>query len=120
MSNERDVNLNNTEREHNCCHTEGHDHDHSCEGHDCCHDHEHHQTIAIEFDDGTELDCPVIDIFEVSDKEYIALIHPVEQSVLIYRFLDNEDGTVSLTSIEDDAENKVVTETFMALLKEES
>ena len=117
MSNERDGKLSNTETKHNCCHTEEHDHDHSC---DCCHDHESHQTIAIEFDDGTELDCPVIDVFEVSGQEYIALIHPIEQTVLIYRFFDNEDGTVYLTSIEDDAENKVVTETFMSLLEEEA
>lgn len=135
MNNERDEKLSHTEREHNCshteghdhdyscdghhcCHTEGHDHDHSCDGHHCCHD--HHQTISIKFDDGTELDCPILDIFEVSGQDYIAIIHPIEETALLYRFFDNEDGTVNLTPLEGDAEYKVVTETFMALLEEES
>jgi uncharacterized protein YrzB (UPF0473 family) len=102
----RDEKLSNTEKEQNCSHADGHDH-------------EHHQIIAIEFDDGTELDCPVLDVFEVNGQEYIALIHPVEETALLYRFFDNEDGTLDLTSIEDDAEYEVVSETFMSLLEDE-
>ena len=46
---------------------------------DCCgcgHNHMH-DYITLSLDDGTELQCIVLDIFTVDDKDYIAL-QPIE------------------------------------------
>ena len=123
MSSDKNDKLNH-EHEHECeC---GHDHDHECDcehEHDhecgCGHDHHHQHTVAITFEDGTELDCPILDVFEANGQEYIALLHPVEETVMIYHFFDNEDGTIELTSIEDDAEYDEVYNALMALFDEE-
>ncbi|MBI9011018.1 MAG: DUF1292 domain-containing protein [Clostridiales bacterium] len=78
-------------------------------GHD--HDHEHeHDTVSLTLDDGSELECPIIDVFEVEKQQYIALLHPVDEMALLYRFFDNEDGTIEVTAIESDEEFEKVSE----------
>jgi uncharacterized protein YrzB (UPF0473 family) len=77
----------------------GHDHDHD---HD--HDHEHYQTITLVLEDGTEMECPVIDIFDIEDKSYIAVLHPKDQTALLYKYNEYEDGSVELDHIESDEE----------------
>lgn len=87
-------------------------------GHD--HEHEHHQhSVTIELETGEELECPIIDIFEVNEKEYIAILHPVEEIAMIYGFLDYEDGSIELTEIVDDDEYEAVSEAFNALFEDE-
>ncbi len=81
----------------------------------CGHDHEHeheqeHDTVSLTLDDGTKLECPIIDIFEVEGKNYIALLHPVDEMALLYKFFDYEDGTIEVTAIEDDAEFEKVSD----------
>lgn len=114
MSNEKDEEfVNNGSENHHHDHEVGHDHD----GCDCGHD--HHDSIKLEFDDGEELDCPILELFEIEGQEYIALLHPVEETALLYRFEDNGDGTIDLTSIEDDEEYELVSETFISFLEDE-
>lgn len=77
----------------------------------CDHDHDHEQEediVTLTLDDGSELECPILDIFEVEKQEYIALLHPIDEVALLYRFKDYEDGTIEVTTIEDDAEFEVV------------
>lgn len=112
MSNEKDENFVNNENEH-------HHHDHECNDHDGCDCGHEHESITLEFDDGEVLDCPIIELFEIEGQEYIALLHPVEETALLYRFEDNEDGTIELTSIEDDEEYELVSETFISFMEEE-
>lgn len=91
-----------------------HNHDHGC-------DHHHEETIPtvhLELEDGSELECPVIDIFEVSGKEFIALLHPEDEMALLYGFKDYEDGSIELLEIESDDEYEKVSEVFSSLMDE--
>ncbi len=88
----------------------GHDHDHD-------HDHDHHvHTLTLELENGEELVCPIIEIFEVEGKEYIALLHPEEEIAMLYGFIDDEDGSVELTEITDDDEYDKIAEVFNELV----
>lgn len=95
--------------------------DHSCGcGEDHDHDHEHHQhTVTIELETGEEMECPIIEIFEVNEKEYIALLHPEEEIAMLYGFLDYEDGSIELTEITSDEEYELVSKVFDTLFDEE-
>ncbi|MDW7662364.1 MAG: DUF1292 domain-containing protein [Bacillota bacterium] len=102
---------NNQEADHSCGCGEDHDHDH---------DHEHHQhTVTIELETGEEMECPIIEIFEVNEKEYIALLHPEEEIAMLYGFLDYEDGSIELTEITSDEEYELVSKVFDTLFDEE-
>lgn len=98
-----------------------HEADHSCGcGEDHDHDHEHHQhTVTIELETGEEMECPIIEIFEVNEKEYIALLHPEEEIAMLYGFLDYEDGSIELTEITSDEEYELVSKVFDTLFDEE-
>ncbi len=95
--------------------------DHSCGcGEDHDHDHEHHQhTVTIELETGEEMECPIIEIFEVNEKEYIALLHPEEEIAMLYGFLDYEDGSIELTEITSDEEYELVSKVFDTLFDED-
>ncbi|HBY70733.1 MAG TPA: DUF1292 domain-containing protein [Lachnospiraceae bacterium] len=87
----------------------------------CGHDHEH-DYITLSLDDGTELECIVLDIFTVDGKDYIAL-QPVEgeeddDNVFLYRFIDHDDDEPELLNIEDDDEFEAVADAFEEMLDE--
>ena len=68
--------------------------------------------ITLEFDDDTAVDAEVIGVFELDDKEYIALA-PIDgtDDVYIYGYKDNDDETFELLEIEDEGKfNKAVEE----------
>lgn len=88
-------------------------------GHDHDHEHEHHHSVTIELETGEELECPIIDIFEVNEKEYIAILHPVEEIAMLYGFIDYEDGSIELTEISDDDEYEAVSQAFDTLFEDE-
>jgi uncharacterized protein YrzB (UPF0473 family) len=96
----------------------GHNHGDGC---GCGHDHEHeHDTITLSLDDGTELNCIVLDIFTVDGKEYIAL-QPEEgeeedDNVFLYRFIQEGDDDPQLLNIDDDDEFEAVADAFEELL----
>jgi uncharacterized protein YrzB (UPF0473 family) len=96
----------------------GHNHGDGC---GCGHDHEHeHDTITLSLDDGTELNCIVLDIFTVDNKEYIAL-QPEEgeeedDNVFLYRFIQEGDDDPQLLNIDDDDEFEAVADAFEELL----
>ena len=87
-------------------------------GHDHDHDHDHHDTVTLTLEDGSELECPIIDIFELEEQKYIALYHPIDEVALLYRFFDYEDGTIEVTSIESDEEFEKVSEYVTSLMEE--
>lgn len=86
---------------------------------------ESHDIITLTLEDDTEIECVVLSIFPVEDKEYIALM-PVDElekdeessEVLLYRFSEPVDGEVDLTNIETDEEYDVVAEAFSQILDE--
>lgn len=81
-------------------------------------------TVTLTLDDGTELECVVLTIFEAGDKDYIALL-PVEGiesedgEVYLYRYHEDADGNPSLDNIQDDDEYDIVAEAFDSLLDDE-
>jgi uncharacterized protein YrzB (UPF0473 family) len=87
-----------------------------------CGDHDHEEEImTITLEDGKEVDCAIIAIFPVEEKEYIALL-PLENQedgeVYLYGFEEYEDGTFELLSIESDEEYEKVTKAFDEILDE--
>lgn len=103
---------------HDCkCNHEHHHHgDHEC---GCNHEHAH-DTITLTLDNDETLECVVIGIFDVDDREYIALLPNDEENVLLYRYAEAENDEVDLANIEDDDEFELVSKTFLSLIEEES
>ena len=82
--------------------------------------------VTLELDDGTEVECAILTIFDVKDIDYIALIPLNEDGegnedgeVLIYRYAEDGEGNPSLSNIENDEEYEIVAERFDELLDEE-
>lgn len=99
-------------------HLLNHDHDHD---HD--HDHEEMEIITLTLEDDTELECAVMGIFEVEDKEYIALL-PIgddeeDEDVLLYEYKEISDEEFELALIEEEEEFELVSEAFYALYTDE-
>ena len=107
-------------QEHN--HT-AHDHDCGCDHpHDHNHEHEEYDTIILTLDEDSELECIVLDVFEVDEKAYIALVSIEEEQVLIYRYLEVEGGEedeFTLDTIDDEEEFELVSQAFNELFIEE-
>lgn len=85
-------------------------------------------TVTLTLDDDTEVECAILAIYPVDDKQYIALL-PVDENgdaaddadVLIYRFYDNgDDGDPDLENIEADEEYQAAADAFDQLLDEDS
>lgn len=93
-----------------------HVHDEHC-NHD--HDHEDLDIIYITLEDDTELECAVLGIFGVEDKEYIALLPIEEEEVLLYEYKEISDEEFDLVSIDDEDEFDTVAEAYYALFSDE-
>ena len=81
-------------------------------------------TVTLTLDDGSEVECVVLTIFEAGDRDYIALLPTVgaeaeEGEVYLYRYEEDEDGNPSLDNIEDDDEYEVVADAFDELLDDQ-
>ncbi len=75
--------------------------------------------MTLEFDDGEEVECEVIGIFDFENEEFIALA-PDDGSgdVYIYQYKDmGEDFEIE--EIEDDEKYEAVAREFESLLEEE-
>ena len=78
-------------------------------------------TVELELDDGSVVNCAVITILTVSEKDYIVLL-PLNENgenedgeVWFYRYSENPDDPSEepeLDSIEDDVEYENVSEAF--------
>ena len=91
------------------------------EGCGCGHDHNHEdmEVMYLTLDDDTELECEVLGIFEVEDKEYIALLPLEEEEVLLYEYVELEDEDFDLLPIEDEKEFELISEAFTALYSDD-
>lgn len=85
---------------------------------------EEEMTVTLTLDDGKELECVVLTIFEAGERDYIALL-PVEGEeaeegeVYLYRYSEDKDGNPELENIEDDDEYEVVADAFDEMLDAE-
>ena len=77
--------------------------------------------ITLEFDDGAEVECEIMGVFDYNGKEYIALIpDDGTDDVYIYGYKEVGDDEFELVDIEDDAEfEAVVAEFDKIMMKEE-
>ncbi len=82
--------------------------------------------VTVVLDDGREIECEILTIFEAGDREYIAL-EPVEEmlkdddedeEIFLYRFHEDEDGNATLENIQSDEEYEIVSDRFDELLDE--
>ena len=82
-------------------------------------------TMTLSFDDGAEIECAVIAVFPVGERNYIALLPFEDQGVdedevYIYRFIGAENAEdVQLEDIETDEEWEMVSDAFDELLDSE-
>ena len=82
-------------------------------------------TVTLTLDNDEELECAVLTIYSVHDKEYIALLPLDEEGeneegeVYIYRYIETEDGEPTLENIEDDDEYEAAADAFDEWLDEQ-
>jgi len=82
--------------------------------------------VTLSLDDGTEVTCEILTIFDVKDQDYIVLL-PLDENgeenpegqVYIYRYFEDETGAPSLDNIESDEEYEAVSAKFDELFGEE-
>ena len=84
---------------------------------------EEEMTVTLTLDDGSEIECLVLTIFEAGGRDYIALlptegIDAEEGEVYLYRYTE-VDGEPDLQNIEDDEEYEIVADAFDELLGEQ-
>ena len=97
-----------------------HTHDHNC---DCgCNE---EVTVTLTLDNDEEIECAVLTIYTVDEKEYIALLPLDEEGdnedgeVYIYRYVETADGEPTLENIEDDDEYEAAADAFDEWLDEQ-
>ncbi len=95
-----------------CSSNTSHDHD------GCCGDHGP-STVKMVLDDGSEIECAILDIFKIEEQEYIALLHPIDETALLYKFFDYDDGTIEVNSIDCDKEFAKVEEYMNSIMEVE-
>ena len=83
-------------------------------------------TMTLDLDDGGRLECIVLNVFPVNNREYIALLpmndegHVEEDAqIFLYRFEELGDDEVNLETIEDDDEFELVSDYFDEMLDEQ-
>ena len=83
-------------------------------------------TMTLDLDDGGKLECIVLNVFPVNNREYIALLpmndegHVEEDAqIFLYRFEELGDDEVKLETIEDDDEFELVSDYFDEMLDEQ-
>ena len=76
--------------------------------------------VTLDLDDGSQLECQILTIFDVDNQNYIALV-PVDndEEVIFYRYYEDEEGNPSLENIDSDDEFDAVSDRFDELLDEE-
>ena len=76
--------------------------------------------ITLEFDDGVEIECEIMGVFDYEGKEYIALIpNDGTDDVYIYGYKEVGEDEFELVDIEDDAEFEKVVAEFDKIMTEE-
>lgn len=86
-------------------------------GCDC--EEEEAEIIVFEDENGKEESFEVIGVFEVEEKEYIALQSQDDSSILLCKYIEKENGDYEVEEIESDEEFNKVSDAFDALVEEE-
>lgn len=76
--------------------------------------------ITLEFDNGDEVECEIMGVFDFNGKEYIALIpDDGTDDVYIYGYKEVGEEEFELVDIEDDAEFEAVVAEFDKIMDEQ-
>ena len=75
--------------------------------------------ITLQFEDGQDVECEIMGVFDYNGKEYIALI-PLDgtDDVYIYGYQEVGEDEFEILEIEDDAEFEAVVAEFDAIMEE--
>jgi len=81
--------------------------------------------VTLSLDDGSEVTCEILTIFDIGDQDYIVLLpldengeENAEGQVYIYRYFEDETDAPSLDNIESDEEYDAVAKKFDELYGE--
>ena len=75
------------------------------------------ELITLEFDDGAEVECEIMGVFDVDGIDYIALIpHDDSDDVYIYGYKEVGDDEFELVDIEDEALFEKVASEFDSII----
>ena len=75
---------------------------------------------TLEFDNGDEVECEIMGVFDFNGKEYIALIpDDGTDDVYIYGYKEVGEDEFELIDIEDDAEFEAVVAEFDSIMDEQ-
>ena len=86
----------------------------------CDHEKDEADFLTLEFEDGKEIECEIIGVFDFEDKEYIALLpDDGTDDVYIYGYKEVGDDEFELLDIDDDKEFERVVAEFDRLTAEE-
>ncbi len=101
-----------TEEKDKCCQ----EHEHDCE----CGCNDEADYITLQFDDGEDVECEILGLFDYEGKEYIALLpEDGTDDVYIYGYKEVNEDEFELIDIEDDAEFEKVVAEFEKITEEE-
>ncbi len=76
--------------------------------------------ITLEFDNGDEVECEIMGVFDFNGKEYIALIpDDGTDDVYIYGYKEVGEDEFELIDIEDDTEFEAVVAEFDSIMDEQ-
>ena len=90
-----------------------------CGGCGSCCSEEEADYITLEFDDGVEVECEIMGVFDCGEKEYIALLpEDGTDDVYIYEYKEVGEDEFELVDIEDDAEFEKVVAEFDKVVEE--
>ena len=81
--------------------------------------------VTLDLDDGSQVECEILTIFDIGEQDYIALL-PLDENgepnaegeVFIYRYSEDANGDPSLENIQSDEEYEAVSDRFDELLDE--
>ena len=78
------------------------------------------EIITLEFDEGEEVECEIMGVFDFNGKEYIALIpDDGTDDVYIYGYKEICEEEFEIVDIEDDAEFEAVAAEFDKIMDEQ-
>ncbi len=78
------------------------------------------EIITLEFDEGEEVECEIMGVFDFNGKEYIALIpDDGTDDVYIYGYKEVGEEEFEIVDIEDDAEFEAVAAEFDKIMDEQ-
>lgn len=80
-------------------------------------------TFTLDLDDGSSVECDIVAVFPIGDKDYIALLpttgKDANNEVYLYGYKESEDGEPSLIYIDDEDEYEAVVDAFDELMDED-